>query len=121
MSAASSSPRQPRATAVTHARVMLPGGVQAQVDQGTALVLGRESPQQSISDALDPFDGVSRRHLELRVRPQGVTLTDLRSTNGSFVDGVQLCEPLELRRGRHEIRLGLFATLQLEIFTEGDA
>ncbi len=106
---------------MTYARVLFPGGVQAQAVQGTALILGRESPQQSISGALDPFDGVSRRHLEVRVRPQGVTLTDLQSTNGSFVDGVQLCEPLELRSGCHEIRLGRFATFQLEILTEEDA
>jgi FHA domain len=121
ISAIPMAPRQSRATAVTHARVVLPGGVQAQAVQGTAMILGRESPQQNISAALDHFDGVSRRHLEVRVEPAGVTLTDLQSKNGSFVDGVQLSEPLELRCGRHEIRLGQFATLQLEILTEEDA
>ena len=33
---------------------------------------------------------VSRHHAEVRLEPQGATITDLRSSNGSFVDGVRL-------------------------------
>lgn len=33
---------------------------------------------------------VSRHHAELRLEPQGATITDLHSSNGSFVDGVRL-------------------------------
>ncbi|MBC8162439.1 MAG: FHA domain-containing protein, partial [Roseiflexaceae bacterium] len=33
---------------------------------------------------------VSRHHAELRVRPEGLVLTDLGSANGTFVDGARL-------------------------------
>lgn len=33
---------------------------------------------------------VSRHHAELRLEPQGATITDLHSSNGSFVDGARL-------------------------------
>jgi phage tail-like protein len=33
---------------------------------------------------------VSRHHAELRLEPQGTTITDLHSSNGSFLDGVRL-------------------------------
>ena len=31
--------------------------------------------------------GVSRRHVEIRRTPRGVVVTDLGSTNGTFVEG----------------------------------
>jgi pSer/pThr/pTyr-binding forkhead associated (FHA) protein len=46
-------------------------------------VLGRGSESDIVLDD----SGVSRRHLEVRVTPQGVIATDLGSTNGSFVEG----------------------------------
>ncbi len=46
-------------------------------------VLGRSSKADITVD--DP--GVSRRHVELRITPDGVILTDLGSTNGTFVEG----------------------------------
>lgn len=50
---------------------------------GAVTVIGRGS--QSDIVVADP--GVSRRHLELRVTPNGVIATDLNTTNGSFVEG----------------------------------
>lgn len=50
---------------------------------GAVTVIGRGS--QSDIVVADP--GVSRRHLELRMTPNGVIATDLNTTNGSFVEG----------------------------------
>ena len=50
---------------------------------GTVTVLGRGSDCDIIVDDT----GISRRHLELRVTPNGVIATDMGSTNGSFVEG----------------------------------
>jgi len=53
---------------------------------GPVTVIGRGSEADIIVD--DP--GVSRRHLEIRVTPEGVVATDLGSTNGVFVEGHQV-------------------------------
>jgi hypothetical protein len=53
---------------------------------GPVTVIGRGSEADIIVD--DP--GVSRRHLEIRVGPDGVIATDLGSTNGLFVEGHQV-------------------------------
>ncbi|NMR20455.1 FhaA domain-containing protein [Cellulomonas fimi] len=53
---------------------------------GPVTVIGRGSEADIIVD--DP--GVSRRHLEIRVTPDGVVATDLDSTNGLFVEGHQV-------------------------------
>lgn len=49
---------------------------------GPVTVIGRGSEADIIVD--DP--GISRRHLEIRVTPDGVIATDLGSTNGTFVE-----------------------------------
>lgn len=49
----------------------------------TATVLGRGTE----SDIVVDDTGVSRRHLELKRTPHGVVVTDLGSTNGTFVEG----------------------------------
>jgi hypothetical protein len=53
---------------------------------GPVTVIGRGSEADIIVD--DP--GVSRRHLEIRVGPDGVVASDLGSTNGLFVEGHQV-------------------------------
>ncbi len=53
---------------------------------GPVTVIGRGSEADIVVD--DP--GVSRRHLEIRVTPEGVIATDLGSTNGLFVEGHQV-------------------------------
>ncbi|MBN8883074.1 type III secretion system (T3SS) inner membrane Yop/YscD-like protein [Salana multivorans] len=49
----------------------------------TSTVLGRGSEADIVVDDT----GVSRRHLELSRTPHGVVVTDLGSTNGTFVEG----------------------------------
>ena len=46
-------------------------------------VIGRSSK----ADIQVDDSGVSRKHVEFRITPQGVILTDLGSTNGTFVEG----------------------------------
>jgi hypothetical protein len=53
---------------------------------GQVTVIGRDEQADIMVD--DP--GVSRRHLEIRVTPDGVVATDLGSTNGLFVEGHQV-------------------------------
>lgn len=50
---------------------------------GPVTVLGRGSE----ADIVVSDTGVSRRHLEIAVTPDGVIATDLGSTNGSYVEG----------------------------------
>lgn len=43
---------------------------------------------------------VSRCHAEIFVDPEkNVFLSDLNSTNGTYVNGIKICEPVLLRRG----------------------
>lgn len=50
---------------------------------GPVTVIGRGSEADIIVDD----SGVSRRHLEIRVTPDGVIASDMGSTNGTFVEG----------------------------------
>ncbi|MBA8810836.1 FhaA domain-containing protein [Promicromonospora sukumoe] len=53
---------------------------------GPVTVIGRDAEADIVVD--DP--GVSRRHLEIRVTPDGVVATDMGSTNGLYVEGHQV-------------------------------
>ena len=55
---------------------------------GEATVLGRGSE----SDIVVDDTGVSRRHVRLEVTPHGTILTDLGSTNGTFVEDQRVSE-----------------------------
>ena len=69
---------------------------------GPRFVIGRDDGADlTISD-----DNASRRHAALEVTGPGcAVLTDLGSTNGTFVDGVRIGGPVELRGGER-IRVG---------------
>lgn len=74
---------------------------------GEPLVLGRAGTCDLVID--DPH--VSMRHARLDVAEGGVWLADLRSTNGTFVDGQRLMAPVwltvpsEFRVGQTTVRL----------------
>lgn len=53
---------------------------------GPVTVIGRGTEADIVVD--DP--GVSRRHLEIRVTPNGVIASDMGSTNGLYVEGHQV-------------------------------
>ena len=72
------------------------------VASGVRAGIRREAPDVAVVRSLSPAVGgamwttnrvqaapvdVSRRHLEIRVTPDGVVATDLGSTNGTFVEG----------------------------------
>ena len=50
-------------------------------------IIDIEGQQWLLTEPVTVIGGVSRRHLELRITPQGVIATDLGSTNGSYVEG----------------------------------
>jgi DNA-binding winged helix-turn-helix (wHTH) protein len=64
-------------------------------------LLGRDSDADVCIDAV----GVSRRHALLVVGGEAVTLQDLSSKNGTFVNGTRVTSPIVLP-DRAEIRLG---------------
>jgi transcriptional regulator with GAF, ATPase, and Fis domain len=67
----------------------------------TSRILVGQSP---ICDLRLADPEVSRRHLGLVVHDDGVRLSDLRSTNGTFVNGVRVVEAI--LRGGEQIQLG---------------
>ena len=82
-------------------------------------VLGREGLENEKPDVnLGPYGarerGVSRKHVRLRVDRRQLLLTDLGSSNGTWLNGSQLSanEPIRLQSG-DEVRLG---KLQLKIY-----
>jgi len=65
------------------------------LDMKTALIIGRDPAADVPLEA--PV--VSWQHARLDRTPQGHTLTDLNSTNGTFVNGQRLTHPQPLRQG----------------------
>ena len=57
------------------------------------------------NDIVLPSDCVSRRHVRLEHRPDGLFLIDLSSTNGTYVNGSKLSKPHRLEPG-DVIRVG---------------
>ncbi|RME46643.1 MAG: FHA domain-containing protein [Caldilineae bacterium] len=79
------------------------------------LMIGREEACNIIIQ--DPE--VSRRHCELAWKEGDFVLQDLGSTNGTFVNGVQITEPVKLKPGDN---VGIGQTMMvLELETEGGA
>jgi hypothetical protein len=67
---------------------------------GDTLVIGRDHDANLVLE--DP--AVSRRHLMLRREPRGWSVTDLRSTNGTYVNGWRI-ERADLKPG-DELQVG---------------
>ncbi len=65
------------------------------------VVIGRSSYCSLVLD----HETLSRVHASLKVRGDGVELSDLGSSNGTFVNGVAITEPTRVGTG-DEIRLG---------------
>lgn len=60
-----------------------------------ANVVGRDADCEVLIDA----SGVSRRHAEIHISPEGITVQDLRSKNGTWVNGRRISSALEIRDG----------------------
>src|SRR6516165_6364732 len=71
---------------------------------GTELLIGREAPEEAGRLGNDPK--ISRRHAAVRRAADGtLTIEDLGSANGTFVNGERIGAPRELAVG-DVIRLG---------------
>jgi len=68
-------------------------GVELEVTDVT--VLGRSSETDVVLD--DPY--ASEFHMRLVAQDNGITLHDLGSTNGTYVNGRRVTAPTQLRRG----------------------
>ncbi len=73
--------------------------------EGEMVLLGRASEALPLTDFT-----VSRRHAELRPTGRGWTLDDLKSANGTYLNGRRLERPMRLKHG-DQIRMG--ATLMV--------
>lgn len=76
------------------------------VEEGSALVLGRDPAESPCAALFDAHDNVSRRHATIGMHADGVGwVRDEHATNGTFVNGtrlvagdeVRLCDDDELR------------------------
>lgn len=74
------------------------------------ITIGRSGADLTINDS-----EASRQHAAIEVRDQVVLLEDLKSTNGTLVDGSKLIEPLELQ-DKSEFQIG--STVLMLIVTE---
>jgi len=70
------------------------GPVRVRVEPG-GLIIGRSPP----ADLQIPEPNISRRHCRVELVGEGVLLTDLASTNGTFLDGKRLVGPVLLIPG----------------------
>lgn len=87
---------RPAAPAATALKPVLDIGGRRYSLNADSIVLGRSSE----ADILIDDTGASRRHLELRIAPDGTAAAvDLGSTNGSFLDGRRINGSAELSDG----------------------
>lgn len=71
---------------------------------GPAVRIGRD-PANELAFDEEVHDGVSGSHARIELTPRGAQLTDLGSTNGTFVNDQRIDQPALLKVG-DEIRLG---------------
>ncbi len=96
-------------------KLVLPGGREIALAAGT-LTLGREPA----CDVMLSDQQVSRRHAALQITSSGVSVVDLGSTNGSFVNGERLeAQQPRLLRAGDALRLGTALTLRVEAGSVG--
>ena len=100
------------------ARLRLTPGLEIGIRPGETLTLGRESPDARIARHLDQYEGVSRRHLEVVVTHQTVTVADLGSLNGTCVDGSAINTPTVMGAGSHNLQLGHHAEVALDVVAD---
>jgi len=81
--------------------------------QLSSFMLGRE-PESPLAEELSRYLNVSRRHLLVAIQGERTMITDLGSTNGTYVDGhpISPWQPSEVLEGQ-TIRLGADCALRL--------
>ncbi|MBN1459254.1 MAG: FHA domain-containing protein [Armatimonadetes bacterium] len=82
------------------------------------VLIGRGAPDQESGPTVDlaQDDSVSRRHAEIRRLRDGYTVTDLDSTNGTWVNGERIApgEPVRVKDG-DRIAVGRLSVLTLTV------
>lgn len=79
----------------------------------TPTLIGRNSPDLPLSD-----NTVSRRHAQLTKRNGIWSIHDLNSANGTYVNGVKVSTPMELKQG-DQIRCGTTLVVFGGVYTSG--
>ncbi|MFE5672576.1 FHA domain-containing protein [Agromyces sp. NPDC056523] len=95
------------------ATVTLPDGATVKLGPGP-LTLGRLSEDNRVGSALDR-DEVSRRHARLYLRDGAVWITDLDSTNGTWLSGREITDEVRLEAGDHLVGLGRRVTVTVHV------
>ena len=99
-------------------QLVMPDGTTRELVPGTPILLGRLSPDEVVARHVAGFDGVSREHAELLAHPDGsITVRDLGSLNGTYLDDALVTGELTGCPGAHAIRLGQRCTLRVEVAT----
>ena len=85
------------------------------VSPGAEIIIGRDAASQMVID----HPSVSGRHARVRQSGKGLYLTDLGSTNGTYVNedkvvDCQLAHQDWIRIGKHVVIVDLYETLSLE-------
>jgi hypothetical protein len=70
-------------------------GHSIQVEGGRTVVLGRSAR----TDVQVPDERASRRHCAIKLEPERVLIADLRSGNGTFLNGQPIVQPIPLKDG----------------------
>ncbi|MFD4905356.1 FHA domain-containing protein [Kitasatospora purpeofusca] len=79
---------------------------------GGGLAIGRDEPDCAAIPGLAGLDQLSRHHARLRWIDGALYVEDLRSTNGTFVDGRRIEEPTRIGPGRR-LRFALDLDVQV--------
>ena len=70
--------------------------VEFELGEGGSFMVGRDG---RVTDYVPEDPRASRRHFSISVAPEGVYLTDLGSSNGTYVNGVRVTDPIWLNDG----------------------
>jgi hypothetical protein len=76
-----------RSDACGRYRIRMAEGETVSVCGDTALLIGRESANEEIARIFKAYGAVSRRHASIVFMGESIEITDLNSTNKTFVDG----------------------------------
>lgn len=102
-----------------------PDAYSVELTSGEVLQIGRRPAPGAIKKLILPFPEVSGQHAEIRCNPDGWTLMDRNSTNGTSING-KICNPGEEYQLKHgdQVRIAQYELRifppQHEIDVEGD-
>lgn len=89
-------------------------GAEEELPANTTLNIGRDRSFSAFADALTELDHISGRHAQIEFRDGDVWITDLGSTNGTFVDDRQVA-PGRPERVNQGASLRLASDVMLEV------